>query len=58
VTDLEELADRLMRAAHCLDQMAAESACGGARHDRLKAKASGVRLALSYVEEAMRRAAA
>lgn len=66
-SDLEQLRARLRRADESLRKLASEYADKASRqgenidvfnywsqHDRLMAKAEGVRLAISYVEEMLR----
>lgn len=50
----EELRERLVKAAHSLEELAGLS--GGARAAHLHSKAEGVRLAISYMDERYRAA--
>lgn len=54
--DVKDLRERLSQAAATLDEMAEPLKRATERHEhhRLKAKAEGVRLAISYLDEATR----
>lgn len=55
--DANDLRDRLLAAASVLTDFAQQEEVGSADRARLRGKAEGVRLALSYVEDAMRTSA-
>lgn len=52
--DVNDLRERLLAADSVLTDFAQQEEVGSADRARLRGKAEGVRLALSYVEDAMR----